>query len=87
MGTLLYFVGAGLTKSLALPERPIPAMFDFINTAAEYLFDKVVLTTLASLKVAEPYPYAWEAPLCRTLAQQLLDRKFPSREFALRPLR
>jgi hypothetical protein len=49
-------------------------MFDFINTAAEYLFDKVVLTTLASLEIAEPYPYAWEAPLCRTLAQQLLDR-------------
>src|ERR1035438_453123 len=74
MGTLLYFVGAGLTRSLALPDRPIPAMFDFINTAAEYLFDKVVWTALASLEIAEPYPYAWEAPLCRTLAQQLFDR-------------
>jgi hypothetical protein len=32
------------------------------------------LTTLASLEIAEPYPYAWEVSLCRTLARQLLDR-------------
>ena len=74
MGTLIYFVGAGLTKSLALRTHPVPAMFDFISTASEYLSDDVVLTTLASLEIAEPYPYAWEVSLCRTLARQLLDR-------------
>ncbi len=74
MSRVLYFVGAGLTKSLALQAHPIPAMFDFITTAAEYLFDQIVLTTLAALEIAEPYPYAWGTPLCRTLADQLLDR-------------
>jgi hypothetical protein len=73
MDTILYFVGAGLTKSLALPAHPIPAMFDFISTVSEYLSDDVVLTTLAELENAEPYPYAWESPVCRTLARSLVD--------------
>jgi hypothetical protein len=74
MGMILYFVGAGLTKSLALPTHPIPAMFDFISTASEYLSDDVILTTLAELENSDPYPYAWESPLCRNLANGLVDR-------------
>src|SRR5215469_5721693 len=74
MGPILYFVGAGLTKSLALPTHPIPAMFDFISTASEYLSDDVILTTLAELDNSDPYPYAWESPRCRVLASGLVDR-------------
>jgi hypothetical protein len=74
MSAILYFVGAGLTKSLALPTHPVPALFDFVNTASEYLHDDVVLTTLAELENAEPGVYAWESPLARRLAQQLVGR-------------
>lgn len=74
MDTVLYFVGAGLTKSLALPAYPVPAMFDFVSTASEYLSDDVVLTTLADLEDAEPRAYAWESPVTRRLAQQLVGR-------------
>ncbi len=72
MRKILYFVGAGLTKSLAVPTRPVPAMFDFVSTAAEYLYDDVILTTLAELENAEPYPYVWESPATRSLATMLV---------------
>lgn len=72
MRSVVYFVGAGLTKSLALPHRPIPAMFDFVSTAANYLYDDVILTTLAELENADPYPYAWESPAARALARDLV---------------
>src|ERR1022692_1409449 len=88
MDTVLYFVAAGLTKSLALPAYPVPAMFDFVSTASEYLSDDVVLTntptrylsddvvltTLADLEDAEPRAYAWESPVTRRLAPQLVGR-------------
>lgn len=61
-----------MTKSLALPTRPIPAMFDFISTAAEYIYDDVILTTLAELENSEPYPYSWESSTARSLARQLV---------------
>jgi hypothetical protein len=74
MARILYFVGAGLTKALALPTRPIPAMFDFISTAAEYIHDDVILTTLAELENSNPYPYAWMSSAARSLAPQLVGR-------------
>ena len=74
MSKILYFVGAGLTKALALPTRPVPAMFDFIATAAEYINDEVVLTTLAELENSDPYPYAWVSAAARSLAPQLVGR-------------
>ena len=49
-------------------------MFDFVSTASEYLSDDVVLTTLADLEDAEPRAYAWESPVTRRLAQQLVGR-------------
>ncbi len=74
MSRILYFIGAGLTKALALPTRPVPAMFDFISTSAEYVHDDVILTTLAELENSEPYPYAWVSVLARSLAPQLVGR-------------
>lgn len=74
MPNILYFIGAGVTKSLALPTRPVPAIFDFVSTAAEYLYDDIVLTTLAELENSEPYPYVWESPVARSLARQLVGR-------------
>lgn len=58
-----YIYRRGFTKALALPTRPIPAMFDFISTSAEYLYDDFILTTLAKLENSGPYPYSkyWSA--------------------------
>src|SRR5579863_847150 len=72
MSRILYFVGAGLTKALALPTRPVPAMFDFISISAEYIDDDVILTTLAELENSEPYPYAWISAEARSLAPLLV---------------
>ncbi len=74
MSRILYFIGAGLTKALALPTRPVPAMFDFISTSAAYLDDEVILTTLADLENAQPYPYAWVSVEARSLAPQLVGQ-------------
>jgi hypothetical protein len=74
MSRILYFIGAGLTKALALPTRPVPAMFDFISTSAEYIHDDVILTTLAELENSEPYPYTWISDVARSLAPQLVGR-------------
>jgi hypothetical protein len=73
VGSVVYFVGAGLTKSLALPHRPIPTMFDFVSTAANYLYDDVILTTLAELESSDPYPYARECPAAKALARVLVE--------------
>jgi hypothetical protein len=74
MARILYFIGAGLTKALASPTRPVPAMFDFISTSADYIDDDVILTTLAELENSEPYPYAWVSAEARSLALQLVGR-------------
>jgi len=68
-------VGAGLTKSIALPGHPIPAMFDFIPVLADYVSDDVILATLVRLECADPYPYAFDSPQARELAQVLRDRE------------
>ncbi len=49
----LYYIGAGLTKALELPDRPVPLMYDFVRVMAEYVYDDVVLTTLAELVNAQ----------------------------------
>jgi hypothetical protein len=74
MSRVLYFVGAGLTKALALPTRPVPAMLDFIRTCAEYTDDPVILTTLAELENATPYPYTWVSAAARELAPRLVGQ-------------
>lgn len=53
MRKIVYFVGAGLTKALEKPGKPIPLMNDFIRIMAEYAdSDDVILTTLAELENA-----------------------------------
>lgn len=53
MRKIVYFVGAGLTKALEKPGKPIPLMNDFISVMAEYAdSDDVILTTLAELEKA-----------------------------------
>jgi len=72
MANILYFVGAGLTKALAKPKRPVPAMLDFINTCAEYVDDPVIRTTLTELEFGEPYPYRWHSAAAVQSAEKLL---------------
>jgi hypothetical protein len=88
MRKLLYFVGAGLTKSLQLPDKPVPLMCDYISVMANYVADDVILTTLAALELEEPYPYRWEDLESKELAKKLTgpnaDRNLENRgAFAL----
>lgn len=71
MRNILYFVGAGLTKSLQLPDKPLPLMWDYIGVMANYFADDVILTTLADLELEEPYPYKWEDLESKELAKKL----------------
>lgn len=72
MANILYFVGAGLTKALAKPGLPVPAMLDFINTCAEYVHDPVIRTTLTELEFGDPYPYRWHSAAAVQSAKKLL---------------
>jgi len=72
MQRILYFIGAGLTRALALPTYPVPTMLDFISTCAEYITDDVVRTTLVVVENSLPYPYAWESDSARSLARRLV---------------
>ncbi len=48
MRTVVYFIGAGLSKALENPPVRVPVMKDFVNVAADYVEDDdVILTTLA----------------------------------------
>lgn len=60
MPSIVYFVGAGLTKSLETNGRPVPAMWDFTSTMADYLEDDIVLTTMAELENARLYQHTSE---------------------------
>lgn len=55
MAGTVYFVGAGLSKSLEVPRRPIPLMLDFVSVMADYLHDDVILAALHSLEQAALY--------------------------------
>lgn len=89
MPHILYFVGAGLTRSLALPGKPIPIMTDFIRVMAEYADNTVVLTTLAELENAGVFE--WSSSELRGLAQQLVgenaeEKRTPERIGAFKKL-
>ena len=72
MNNSLYFVGAGLTKSLQKPRRPVPMMNDFISVMADYVIENdVILTTLAHLEILEPSPYTYRPPGMADLARPL----------------
>jgi hypothetical protein len=75
MRQIVYFVGAGLSKSLELPEKPIPLMNDFISVLAEYLADDVIRLFLAKLEDMEPSPYQWHSPEAKVLAKTILANR------------
>lgn len=69
---ILYFVGAGLTKSPEITGSPVPLMTDFVHVMAHYAEDDdVILTTLARLEVARRYTHRNET--LEQLASKLLD--------------
>lgn len=72
MRKIVYFVGAGLPKSLELPQRPIPVMYDFVSVLADYLSHDVILIFLARLEQMDPYPYEWKSPRAKELSKRLL---------------
>lgn len=69
----LYFVGAGLTKSLQKPERPVPMMNDFVSVMADYIYDDVILTTLAHWEIIRDSPYDYRPQWLVDLAKPLAD--------------
>jgi hypothetical protein len=74
MGLTLYFVGAGLTKSLERTRR-VPLMSDFVQVLTEYASNgnKVVLDTLVGMEVGNAYEAACEK--CLALAKALRGRE------------
>ncbi len=68
----VYFIGAGLTKSLHLPDRPVPLMTDFVRVMADYVDNDVILTTLAELENAGVYE--WKCKECSNLARTVVGR-------------
>lgn len=74
MGLTLYFIGAGLTKSLELTRR-VPLMSDFVQVLTEYAGNgnKVVLDTLVGMEVGNVYEAACEE--CLPLAKALRGRE------------
>jgi hypothetical protein len=52
---IVYFVGAGLTKSLEIADWPVPMMWDFVSVMAHYLDDNVALATMVDLERADLY--------------------------------
>src|ERR1700682_4434227 len=73
MDSALYLVGAGLTKSLQKPGRPVPMMNDFVSVMADYIEDDVILTTLAHWEILEDSAYSYRPPGMVDLARLLAD--------------
>jgi hypothetical protein len=68
---ITYFIGAGLSKSLQGGALPIPAMWDFTATMADYLHDDVVLTAMALLENARLYEH--KSDDAESIAARLVD--------------
>jgi len=73
MRNIVYFIGAGLTKSLELPDKPVPLMWDFVSVMADHLDSDVILTTLAQLE--NHNVYAWPSAEASALARALVGRQ------------
>jgi hypothetical protein len=68
---IVYFVGAGLSKSLERLGKLIPLMYDFVSVMADYApDDPVILTTLAELENAGVF--AWPAQEAHDLAKRVV---------------
>lgn len=70
---IVYLLGAGLTKSLEIPPKRIPLMYDFIAVLADRLEDEEILTHLAHLEIAELFPQ--RSPEARRLVIELLVKE------------
>jgi len=86
MDHALYFVGAGFTKSLQKPGRPVPMMNDFVSVMADYVEDDVILTTLAHWEILKDSPYGYRPPGMMELARPLAEStdRSPERRAAFR---
>jgi hypothetical protein len=73
---ITYFIGAGLSKSLEIKGSPIPAMWDFTATMADYLNDDIVLTSMAELENAGLYQHRSDeaASIAARLVGESVDR-------------
>lgn len=78
MYRIVYFVGAGLTKSLEIGSWPVPMMWDFVSTMAHYLDQDVILAAMVALEKADLYE--WKS----TDAANLAGQKFPPDREAFR---
>jgi hypothetical protein len=72
MRRIVYIIGAGLTKSLETAGHPVPTMWGFASTMADYLGDDIVLTTMAELESADLYE--WKSEEARKLAKIVVGR-------------
>lgn len=70
---VVYFIGAGLTKSLEIAPNRIPLMTDFISVMADYLDDETVLKTLLELENAALFE--WTRPEWQVLAKVISERR------------
>jgi len=67
MANIVYLVGAGFSKSLEKPGKPIPLMLDFVSVMADYLHDDIILTTMVELEIAGLYE--WKSDRALQIAQ------------------
>ena len=78
---IVYFAGAGLTKSLEKPGVPIPLMYDFLQVMAgyaRYQGEDIILTTLAELENATVFEAT--CPKLQKLAQSVVGRDRDTRQ-------
>jgi hypothetical protein len=69
MHRIVYFIGAGLTKSLEIANWPVPMMWDFVSVMASYLDDNVILATTVDLERANLYESM--SPAAKRLAETM----------------
>jgi hypothetical protein len=70
---IVYFIGAGLTKSLAKQGMPIPLMGDFVQVMAGYASsDPIILTFLAELENAGAFRESCQE--CRRFAEAVVGK-------------
>jgi hypothetical protein len=80
MGLTLYFLGAGLTKSLELSRR-VPLMMDFVPVLTGYVDSNVVLNTLVQMEIGKVYKTACDE--CLSMAGQI-GKNVPATDRATR---